>query len=64
MELHQSDVVKTPQFFDMMYENNYDITHKESNIEFIGPQNVAIEYAFLKLAPEFFAGYERLKGAS
>jgi len=64
VELHQSDVVKTPQFFDMMYENNYVITHKESNIEFTGPQNVAIEYAFLKLAPEFFAGYERLKGAS
>ncbi len=64
VELHRANVVSTPQFFDMMYENNYVITHKESNIEFTGPQNVAIEYAFLKLAPEFFAGYDRLKGGS
>ena len=46
----------------MMYENNYVITHKESNIEFTGPNDVAIEYAFLKLAPDFFDGYEREKG--
>jgi hypothetical protein len=45
-----------------MYENNYVITHKESNIEYTGPANVCIEYACLKLAPEFFAGYEREKG--
>jgi len=62
VELHKSDVVNTPQFFDLMYENNYVISHKESNIEFTGPTNVAIEYVFLKLAPEFFAGYEREKG--
>lgn len=64
VELHQSDVIKTPQFFDLLYENNYVITHKESNIEWTGPQNVAIEYALLKLAPEFFAGYDREKGAA
>eukprot|EP00985_Skeletonema_marinoi_P019046 scaffold10804_cov129-Skeletonema_marinoi.AAC.1 len=62
IELHQSKVDDTPRFFDMMYENKYVITHKESNIEFTGPGNVAIEYAFLKLAPEFFAGYVREKG--
>jgi hypothetical protein len=48
----------------MLYENSYVITHKESNIEFTGPENVAIEYALLKLAPEFFAGFDREKGAA
>lgn len=63
IELHQSHPINTPKFFDMMYENNYVITHKESNIQYTGPDNVCIEYAFLKLAPAFFAGYDRLKGA-
>lgn len=63
IELHSSNPNTTPEFFDFMYENNYVITHKESNIEYTGPANdVCIEYAFLKLAPEFFAGYEREKG--
>ena len=62
IELHSSNPNTTPEFFDAMYENNYVITHKESNIEFTGPATVCIEYAFLKLAPEFFAGYEREKG--
>jgi len=62
VELHKSDVVETPQFFDMLYENNYVITHKESNIEWTGPRDVCIEYALLKLAPEFFDGYDREKG--
>ena len=62
VELHKSDVMNTPKFFDLMYENNYVITHKESNIEWTGPSNVAIEYAFLKLSPSFFGGYKREKG--
>lgn len=62
VELHKSNPKTTPDFFDLLYENNYVITHKESNIEWTGPQNVAIEYAFLKLTPEFFSGYEREKG--
>ena len=59
VELHGSDVQNTPKFFDLMYENNYVIFHKEPNIAYPG----AIEYAFLKLSPEFTAGYKRPKGA-
>ena len=63
MELHKSDVQKTPQFFDLLYEHNYVITHKEPNIAYSGPNNLAIEYAFLKLDPAFNHGFERPKGA-
>lgn len=42
VELHKSDVVKTPQFFDLMYENGYVIFHKEANIAYSGPRDLAI----------------------
>lgn len=63
VELHKSDVKNTPRFFDLMYDNGYVIFHKEANIAYSGPSNLAIEYALLKLAPEFHAGYERMRGA-
>ena len=64
VELHKSDVQATPQFFDLLYEQNYVITHKEPNIAYSGPSNLAIEYAFLKLDPAFNEGFERPKGAA
>lgn len=64
IELHKSDVIKTPRFFDLIYANNYVITHKEPNVAYTGPTDLAIEYALLKLAPEFHAGYDRPKGAT
>ena len=59
VELHGSDIQNTPKFFDLMYEHNYVIFHKEPNIAYPG----AIEYAFLKLAPEFSKDIVRAKGA-
>ena len=59
VELHEFDVNKTPRFFDLMYDNNYVITHKEANIAW----GKAIEYAFLKLDPLFFEGIMTAKGA-
>ena len=56
---HGSDIQNTPKFFDLMYEHNYVIFHKEPNIAYPG----AIEYAFLKLAPEFSKDIVRAKGA-
>mmetsp|Transcript_2170 Transcript_2170/g.3655 ORF Transcript_2170/g.3655 Transcript_2170/m.3655 type:complete len:346 (-) Transcript_2170:210-1247(-) len=64
VELHKSDVQATPKFFDLMYEHDYVITHKEPNIAYSGPKNLAIEYAFLKLDPAFNHGFERPKGAA
>jgi len=67
VELHGSPLPDTNDFFDLMYTNNYVITHKEANIQF--PQEnirnpwYAIEYAFLKLAPEFWEGHEREKAS-
>jgi len=58
VELHNSDVIHTPKFFDLMYHNNYVITHKEPNIAYPG----AIEYALLKLDSTFSEGIERAKG--
>jgi hypothetical protein len=62
VETHLSDVIKTPRFFDIMYENNYVIFHKEANIAYSGPRNMAMEFALLKLSPEFHSGYNRAKG--
>jgi len=62
VELHGSDIQTTPQFFDLMYEHDYVITHKEPNIAY--PQGNAIEYSFLKLAPEFSKDIVRAKGAA
>jgi hypothetical protein len=63
VEVHKSDVIKTPRFFDILYENDYVIFHKEANIAWI--QNmVAIEFAFLKLSKDFHSGYHRAKGAA
>lgn len=59
VELHKSDVIVTPTFFDLLYQHNYVITHKEPNIAYPG----AIEYAFLKLAPSFSTNIVRAKGA-
>jgi len=67
IELHGVKTPETKDFFDTMEDNNYVITHKEPNIAFLmgfepGMAKVtrwpsyAIEYAFLKLAPEFFKG--------
>eukprot|EP00588_Corethron_pennatum_P010073 CAMPEP_0194271106 /NCGR_PEP_ID=MMETSP0169-20130528/4976_1 /TAXON_ID=218684 /ORGANISM="Corethron pennatum, Strain L29A3" /LENGTH=332 /DNA_ID=CAMNT_0039013383 /DNA_START=153 /DNA_END=1148 /DNA_ORIENTATION=+ len=60
VELHKPDVQITPKFFDLMYQNNYVITHKEPNILYPG----SAEYAFLKLSTPFFEGYVRPNGAS
>ena len=62
VELHGADIQNTPRFFDMMYKNNYVITHKEANIAF--PSGNAIEYAFLKLASEFSKDIVRPDGAA
>jgi hypothetical protein len=64
VELHRSDVRTTPQFFDRLYEQNYVITHKEANVQWTGPFNLAIEYAFLKMDSSFNDGFERPKGAA
>ena len=61
VELHES--TGAPKFFDMMYDNDYVIFHKEANIANTGPQNTCIEYSFLKLAPEFHL-YNRTRAAS
>ena len=64
VELHKSNMETTPQFFDMMYDNDYVITHKEANIEWTNAQGTCIEYAFLKLSPDFHAGLKRMKGGT
>jgi hypothetical protein len=63
VETHKSDVIKTPRFFDILYENNYVIFHKEPNIAYSGSKNMAMEFALLKLSPTFHSGYQRAKGA-
>jgi len=62
IELHGADIQITPKFFDLMYKNNYVITHKEPNIAY--PEGKAIEYAFLKLAPQFSKDIVRPDGAA
>jgi len=62
VELHKSNVVDTPKFFDLIYDNGYVIFGKESNIAYTGPDNVCIEYAMLKLSPLFHQGYTRERG--
>lgn len=57
VELHGAKIPETAQFFETMYANNYVITHKEPNIAYGGGS--AIEYALLKLTPQFFEGIER-----
>jgi len=59
VELHNSKIPETAHFFETMYDNNYVVTHKEPNIAYPLKGGYAIEYAFLKLAPEFFDGIER-----
>uniref|UniRef100_A0A7S2RBX2 Methyltransferase domain-containing protein n=1 Tax=Eucampia antarctica TaxID=49252 RepID=A0A7S2RBX2_9STRA len=63
IELHNADIQQTPKFFDLMYKNNYVITHKEPNIANAGGKK-AIEYAFLKLASEFSKDIVRPDGAA
>eukprot|EP00547_Thalassionema_nitzschioides_P011399 CAMPEP_0194256632 /NCGR_PEP_ID=MMETSP0158-20130606/37112_1 /TAXON_ID=33649 /ORGANISM="Thalassionema nitzschioides, Strain L26-B" /LENGTH=355 /DNA_ID=CAMNT_0038995375 /DNA_START=16 /DNA_END=1080 /DNA_ORIENTATION=+ len=60
VELHNAVRKTTPQFFDIMWKHHYVITHKEPNTAYPG----AIEYAFLKLAPEFFEGIYRLNASN
>ena len=64
VETHSSDVIKTPRFFDVLYENDYVIFHKEPNIAYSSGKNMAMEFALLKLSKAFFEGFERRKGAS
>lgn len=61
VELHKDGkmIQNAPKFFDTMYKNNYVITHKEPNIAY----GNAIEYALLKLAPEFSKDIKRPDGA-
>jgi len=59
VELHGADIQETPKFFDLMYKNNYVITHKEPNIV----AGKAIEFALLKLAPDFSKDIVRPNGA-
>jgi len=61
VEVHRTILPVTKNFFDTMYKNNYVVTHKEKNIMFClkgGGTEVAtaVEYAFLKLTPNFFQG--------
>jgi len=62
VELHKAKNMtqKTPKFFDLTYKNGYVITHKEPNIAY----GNAIEYALLKLAPEFSENIKRPDGAA
>jgi len=65
VELHGNPAPTTHQFFDFMYENNYVITHKEPNIEYPRAGNwYAVEFAFLKLSPDFFEGHTREKASN
>ena len=58
VELHfQSTPAQNAEFFDLMYENDYVVFHKEANIAYPG----AIEYAFLKLSTEFSKDIVRTK---
>ena len=58
VELHGYDAGKIHAFFDLMYEHGYVIFHKEPNL--LGAS--CIEYAFLKLDPEFVNAASRTKG--
>jgi len=62
IELHGADVQQTPKFFDLIYKNGYVITHKEPNIAY--PAGKAIEFALLKLAPDFSKDIVRPNGAA
>lgn len=53
VELHQVNVPGTMDFFDLMYENNYVIFHKEPNIQYWNYGGGAIEYSFLKLTENY-----------
>ena len=64
VETHSSDVISTPRFFDVLYEHQYVIFHKEPNIAYSGKNNMAMEFALLKLSKDFFDGMERRKGAA
>eukprot|EP00565_Helicotheca_tamesis_P001191 CAMPEP_0185725932 /NCGR_PEP_ID=MMETSP1171-20130828/2057_1 /TAXON_ID=374046 /ORGANISM="Helicotheca tamensis, Strain CCMP826" /LENGTH=339 /DNA_ID=CAMNT_0028394177 /DNA_START=167 /DNA_END=1186 /DNA_ORIENTATION=- len=56
VEVHNVKMRATPKFFDDMWHNHYVITHKEPNI--LSPRG-CVEYAFLKLSPDFFEGIDR-----
>ena len=61
-EIHRAKIPETKHFFDVLYDNNYVITHKEPNIAFpLGSKEYAIEYAFLKLTDEFFEDIKKEK---
>lgn len=62
VELHKSEIPGTMEFFDVIWDNHYVITHKEPNIAYplgrnsLNKPEYAIEYAFLKMSPEFMEG--------
>jgi len=65
VELHGIPVEATMKFFDLMYQQGYVIFHKEFNLVSIPTKdNLAIEYAFLKLDTEFVNANPRKKGAA
>ena len=62
VEIHNNPIEETFTFFDIMYENGYVIFHKELNIPAAYNKVAAIEYAFLKLDPQFTNAVPRKKG--
>lgn len=64
VEMHNNPIEDTFAFFDTMYENGYVIFHKEFNLIAVPYKGTAIEYAFLKLDPEFTNAVPRRKGVN
>ena len=62
VEIHSNPIDGTFTFFDTMYENGYVIFHKEMNLISVQYRSQALEYAFLKLDPEFTNAVPRRKG--
>jgi len=64
VELHGKDATKIHAFFDLLYEQGYVIFHKEINVITMEyHKNAAVEYAFLKLDPDFVNAASRRKGS-
>lgn len=61
VELHKAPPKPAHNFFDLMYEHGYVIFHKEMNIIGMQMGGDCIEYAFLKLDPEFVHAEQRTK---
>ena len=60
VEVHNSPE-NVSSFFYKMQEEGYVTFHKEPNIKYSGSNMLCVEYAFLKLSPNFFEGMNILK---